>query len=344
MPTINNPFSISVVLPTYNRVNRLKKCLPSFLKTEVKDVQFIIIDNNSDDETWDYLQSVALNDKRIEIYKNPQNIGATKSIFRGYCEVRSPYALFLSDDNLMVGDYIAKCLEIFSKYDDVSIIHHEFDLWQKSDNRFKEPYTVYPKGEDAIIRMFLVSGSYMGISLRMKHFSLQNFPLDKNVIYPQVKIANDMVSKHNMALINDCGMIATNFGDSVEDVKKGQNRPDCMGINERLSYAKESKNPLIIQRLAFALARFAVRVFLEFDHVDAKQAKKFIKSLTLTLNNVTPYLILHLFKIKKFYIAFYCLIRLTLKPSFLINYTWFLLFVIKEICSNPKRFQRFIYK
>ena len=57
-----------------------------------------------------------------------------------------------------------------------------------------------------------------------------------------------MVSKHNMALINDCGMIATNFGDSVEDVKKGQNRPDCMGINERLSYAVESKNPLIMAK------------------------------------------------------------------------------------------------
>jgi glycosyltransferase involved in cell wall biosynthesis len=59
----------------------IKKCLPSFLKTKVEDVQFIIIDNNSDDGTWNYLQSVARNDKRVEIYKNSQNIGATKSIF-----------------------------------------------------------------------------------------------------------------------------------------------------------------------------------------------------------------------------------------------------------------------
>ena len=72
MSFIKNSFSISVVLPTYNRINRIKKCLPSFLKTKIEDVQFIIIDNNSDDGTWDYLQSVALNDKRVEIYKNSQ--------------------------------------------------------------------------------------------------------------------------------------------------------------------------------------------------------------------------------------------------------------------------------
>ena len=344
MPSTNNTFSISVVLPTYNRINRIKKCLPSFLKTNVEDVQFIIIDNNSDDGTWNYLQSVASNDKRVEIYKNPQNIGATKSIFRGYCEVRAPYVLFLSDDDLMVGDYIAKCLEIFSNHDDVSIIHHEFDLWQKSEKRYKEPYTIYPKGDDAIVRMFLLSGSYMGISLRMKSLLLHSFPLDKNVIYPQVKITNDMVKKYNMAIINDCGMIATDFGDTLEDVKKGQNRPDCMGINERLSYALESKNQLIRQKLAFALARFAIRLFLELEEADKKRAKKFIKSLSFTLNNVTPYLILHLLKIKKFNLVFNCLFRLIFKPSFLINYTWFLVFVFKEIYSKPKKFLRFIFK
>ena len=344
MQSTNNSFSISVVLPTYNRINRIKKCLPSFLKTKVEDVQFIIIDNNSEDGTWNYLQSVALNDKRVEIYRNPQNIGALKSHFRGYCEVKAPYALMLSDDDLMVGDYISRCLEIFSNHDDVSIIHHEFDLWQKSENRYKEPYTIYTKGDDAFIKMFLLSGAFTGIALRMKNFLLHNFPLDKNVIYPQIKIANDIVSKYSMATINDCGMIATEFGDTLKDVKKHQNRPDCMGINERLSYAAESKNPLIVQRLVFSLGVFAIRLFLEFEKVDTKAGKKFIKSLLFTLNNITPYLILQLFKIKKFNLAFYCLFHLILKPSFLINYTWFLVFVFKEIYSKPKIFFIFIFK
>lgn len=128
-------FPISVVLPTYNRLSRLKIALPSFLSTKICNVQFIIIDNNSDDETWQYLIDVASSDDRIEIYRNSQNVGGIKTIFRGYCEVRAPYAIFLADDDLLIGDYIAKCLEIFERHRDVSLIHHFFEGWQKSANR-----------------------------------------------------------------------------------------------------------------------------------------------------------------------------------------------------------------
>ena len=75
MPQTNKSFSISVVIPTWNRIERLKKCLPTFLATKIKDVQFIIVDNNSDDGTWDYLKSVAIEDERVEIHRNSQNVG-----------------------------------------------------------------------------------------------------------------------------------------------------------------------------------------------------------------------------------------------------------------------------
>ena len=98
----NLSFSISVVIPTYNRIKILRKCLPTFLATKVRGVQFIIIDNNSNDETWNYLQTIALRDKRVEIFKNSENIGASKSILKGYKKVKSPYVLNLSDQYPMV--------------------------------------------------------------------------------------------------------------------------------------------------------------------------------------------------------------------------------------------------
>ena len=342
MSFINNSFSISVVLPTYNRINRIKKCLPSFLKTKIEDVQFIIIDNNSDDGTWDYLQSVALNDKRVEIYRNPQNIGGTKSQFRGYCEVKSPYALFLADDDLMIGDYIARCLEIFQQHDDVSIVHHFFDGWQKEKKLYNEPYTIHSKGSESILEIFLKSGSYPGISLRMKNFHLKSFPLGEGVIYPQVKIALEVASKHKAAIINDCGMVSANYGDTALNNKEIQNRPDCMGINERLSYALALKNPLLIQKLAMGLAGWGAEIFEEIEKTDTEEAKKFVKSLAFTLNNVTPYFIISLLKIKRFKHAIYSLICLIRRPSFLINYIWFFVLFLSKVLPKLKlRLNRF---
>jgi len=336
MNIIKKSFSISVVLPTYNRINRIKKILPLFLKTTVKDVQFIIIDNNSNDGTWDYLQSVALTDERVKIHKNAQNVGSQKSSFRGYCQVKSPYALFLSDDDLMVGDYIARCLEIFQQHDEVGVIHHVFNSLQGEKKNHNEPYTIYPKGIDAIDKIFMMSGVISGFAIRMKNYHLKDFPLGDRVIYPQVKMALAISSKYSLAVINDCGMIMTDFGDTALDGKKNHNRLDCMGINERLSYALELKNSLLIQKLAMRLADWGTGTFEALEKLDTEQSNKFVKSLAFTLSNVTPYFIILLFKIKKFKHAIFCLICLILKPSFLINYAWFLIFVLRKIFSKLK--------
>ena len=336
MPLNNESHSISVVLPTYNRVNRIKKCLPTFLATKEKNLQFIIIDNNSDDGTWDYLQSIALKDKRVEIYRNPQNIGPIKTIFRAYCEVKAPYAVFLADDDLMVGDYISRCLEIFKRHEDVSMIHHYRDSLQKVKQNFNEKYVVHQKGQDTIDKLFMTFGVFPGIALRMKNLNLGKFPLEKKGIYPQVKIALEMTNNYKVAMINDSGLINADFGDSIVDVKSRQNRPDCMGINERLSYVLEIKNPLLTQKLAFRLARWAGKLFVKFEKLNTKEEIKFVKSLVFTLNNVTPYFILCLFKLKKFKIAFYCIFYLILKPSFIINYIWSLALVVNILISKLK--------
>ena len=336
MSLIKNSFSISVVLPTYNRINRIKKCLPSFLKTKIDDVQFIIIDNNSDDGTWDYLQSVALNDNRVEIHKNTQNVGPIKSMFRGYCHVKSPYALFLADDDLMEGDYIARCLKIFQEHNDVGIVHHLFDGWKTQQNISNEPYAIYSKGPESITSMFMLSGAYPGLAFRMKNYHLKNFPLGEKVIYPQVKIALEIASKHSAAVINDCGLISSEFVDTFLENKKIQNRPDSMGINERLSYLLLIKNPLLTQKLSMRLAAWSVEIFEEIEKSNKKEAKKFVKSLAFTLNNVTPYFIISLLKIKRFKYAIHSLICLIRRPSFLINYIWFFIFFLSKVLPKIK--------
>ena len=207
---------------------------------------------------------------------------------------------------------------------------------QKVEQKFNEKYVVHKKGPDTIEKLFMTFGVYPGIALRMKNFNFDNFPLEKKSIYPQVKIALEMANNYKVAMINDCGLINVDFGDSIFDVKVRQNRPDCMGINERLSYVLEIKNPLLTQKLAFKLARWAGNLFVKFEQLQIKQEIKFVKSLVFSLNNVTPYFILYLFKLKKFKIAFYCVFCLILKPSFLINYTWSLALLVNILISKLK--------
>ena len=103
----------------------------------------------------------------------------------------------------------------FQKHDDVSIVHHFYHGWQRTQKMHKNPYTVYSKGSQAIDQIFMLSGSYSGLAIRMENFYLKNFPLGEEVIYPQVKIALEIARKHKIAIINHCGMITCDFGDTV---------------------------------------------------------------------------------------------------------------------------------
>lgn len=325
----NKP-EISVILPTYNRCDRLEKCLPSFLLSSVKNAEFIIVDNSSTDRTWSYLNEVSKSDSRLRLIKNPQNLGGIKTIFRAYCEVRSPFAIFLADDDRMIGDYIARCLDIFTNHPDVGIIHHFFGGWENSPDRDKNPYQIYPNGSEAMKRVFMLSGAFPGIAVRMSDFPLRDFALGENVIYPQVKFSLEIASKKALAIINDCGLVAEDFGDSIIDVNLSQNRPDDMGIGERLSYACNKKTPLLTQEFAFQISMWAENLLDLFDKKDTAHSKKFVKSLAISLNTITPVFILLLLKKRKLKHALVSLIRLTLNPSFIKNYGYFLIFAARN--------------
>jgi glycosyltransferase involved in cell wall biosynthesis len=231
--------SFSVVIPTYNRLDRLKICLPTFLATKLEGIEFIIMDNCSTDGTWSYLNDLSSKDKRIRILQNPQNVGAIKTIFRCYCEVKSPYALFLADDDQLEGDYIELCYNIFTKYPKVGMIHHFAHGWKDLVDKKTSDYNVFQSGDKAQESVATITGSYPGIAFRISCLNLKEFPLADGVIYPQVKISLCVSKKYDVALINNAGVVTPDWGESLSDFFVSQNRPDDFGLRERGNYIKQ---------------------------------------------------------------------------------------------------------
>jgi len=323
--------SISIVLPTFTRISRIKKCLPSFLATELTDVEFIVVDNRSTDGTWEYLQTLSLQDKRVKTFRNSQNVGAVKSIFRAYCEVQSPFVIFLADDDLMVGDYISACFDIFRRHPNVAMIHHLFDGWQNLPQRFEKKYAIFSKGSDAVRQIFMKSGSYPGIAWRMSALDLLHFPLDQGVIYLQVKVSLEIASKFSVAIVNHCGLIAVDFGDNAFEVKEVQNRPDDFGIGERLFYANQVGSSYLFQELAFQISGWALGVYETLLTENYYEAKKFNIALVKSLHSSSPILIFRLMKEGHWRAGFQAIIVTVLNLNFFKNYLYFFGFAVSKL-------------
>ena len=73
---------LGVVIVTYNRINLLQECVDHVLEQTVPFNSIIIVDNNSNDGTSNYLNSLS-NNKKIHIISLKENLGGSGGFYKG---------------------------------------------------------------------------------------------------------------------------------------------------------------------------------------------------------------------------------------------------------------------
>jgi glycosyltransferase involved in cell wall biosynthesis/GR25 family glycosyltransferase involved in LPS biosynthesis len=107
-----NP-DVSIILPTYNGLYKLKQTINSILDQTFKNFELIIIIDGSTDGTLDFITNLKckLNDERIHIVFQ-ENKKLPQSLNEGLIRCRGKYITWTSDDNYMLLDNI----ECFYKF------------------------------------------------------------------------------------------------------------------------------------------------------------------------------------------------------------------------------------
>jgi glycosyltransferase involved in cell wall biosynthesis len=91
---------ISIVIPTYNRVSSLRKCIDSILPQFYEGLEIIIVDDASSDSTKQYLAELK-QFSFIKVIRNCENRGVNYSRNRGIEEVTQKFILFLDSDDAL---------------------------------------------------------------------------------------------------------------------------------------------------------------------------------------------------------------------------------------------------
>ena len=107
---------ISVVVPIYNASKFLNKCLKSILDQTYEELEIILVNDGSTDNSLEICNSYAKTDKRIKVI-DKENGGVSSARNRGIEEATGKYIVFIDAD-----DYIEKTMfEVLSddlfKYD-----------------------------------------------------------------------------------------------------------------------------------------------------------------------------------------------------------------------------------
>lgn len=105
MKNLTETHSISIIIPTYNRLNSLKLVLPSYLKQKYL-AELIIVDDASDDDVGAYICS--LNDSRIIYIRHAKNQGLPTARNTGIHAAKNPFIMMGEDDLYFSDDYSEK--------------------------------------------------------------------------------------------------------------------------------------------------------------------------------------------------------------------------------------------
>lgn len=119
---------ISIIVPAYNAEKYIEKCLNSLINQTKEELEFIIINDGSTDNTENVIES--FKDKRIKYYKNKnQGIGKTRNF--GIEKAKSKYIMFLDSD-----DYLDRhaCEDMFEKAEKDSLDVVICDFYKEYDN------------------------------------------------------------------------------------------------------------------------------------------------------------------------------------------------------------------
>ena len=133
---------VSVVITVHNQEKNVKTIYYSIQKQDLKDIEIIFVDDNSNDNTSMIIKEIMNFDKRIVYLKNEENKKAFYSRNKGILNAKGEYILVVDPDDLVLNNILLKSYITAKKYD-LDMVHfyammgyyNRPNLWRNLKNK-----------------------------------------------------------------------------------------------------------------------------------------------------------------------------------------------------------------
>ncbi|OGH05944.1 MAG: hypothetical protein A2W22_03380 [Candidatus Levybacteria bacterium RBG_16_35_11] len=105
---------VSIVIPTYNRKEMVERLINSIFANSYKNLEIIVIDDASPDDTLDYLKKKFAKNKKLKVIKNRKNLFTAGSRNVGIKNSKGELIFFIDDDNVLDKDTVKFLVEEFN--------------------------------------------------------------------------------------------------------------------------------------------------------------------------------------------------------------------------------------
>jgi glycosyltransferase involved in cell wall biosynthesis len=186
---------LTTVVPVYNDDKYLCRCIDSLLNQSYKDLQIIIVNDASTDNTQNLIMEYQKNNSNIACYNHKQNFGTGAARNTGLQHCQSEYIAFLdSDDWLDTNTYTQMIQQLDHDKSDIGIcgIKTEYESVYGTTMRYYYPYQNLIYGDFALNLLCRTNTQDISISpLVGNKIFRYKFLLKNKISYPQLSLFED---------------------------------------------------------------------------------------------------------------------------------------------------------
>lgn len=117
---------VSFVVPTKNRVEWLAECLVSLLGQSVSDIEVVVVDDGSTDDTEAFMEDWACKDSRVVYIRNEVSEGAGPSRNKGAQAAKADIICIMDDDDAAIAERAELAIKWFQEHPDSELVNFPY--------------------------------------------------------------------------------------------------------------------------------------------------------------------------------------------------------------------------
>lgn len=173
---------ISVIIPVYNAANYLEKCIESVLASTYQDLEVILVENGSTDNTWEICKKYRMLNLNVNIYQT-DILGASNARNVGLEHAKGEWISFVDVDDY-ISPYFYEILYNCAKENAADLVYCSYMMGNEKDYFFSQ--VIHAEFRSVTLDQFMES---LYLKTELKSSALWNKLIRKECV-EQIRLDN----------------------------------------------------------------------------------------------------------------------------------------------------------
>lgn len=205
--SVNNMVLVSVTMLSYNHERYLAEAIESVLNQTSPDLELIIVDDCSEDNSKEIIRRYQKKDERVKAFYHERNMGIARTANDALDVADGQFVSFIGSDDVWVPTKLEEQLKVIANHDDV-IVWSEGDIIDADGAILGQKFTAFnargsKRASGRIYREIISENYIFGQSLLFKRQFVKDVRFNPNLKYLcDYQFVVDLAYKHDFLFMS----------------------------------------------------------------------------------------------------------------------------------------------